>query len=118
MPGVNRLSVDEAVREAERAVKVDIPMIAFFPYAEPHLKNENGSEAFNESNLVCKACRAIKHEFPEIGLVIDVALDPNTSHGHDGIVHDREGELRILNDETAEALARLARRHRFLRHLS
>ena len=64
MPGVDRLSVDEAVREAERAVRLDIPAIAFFPYTEPHLKDEHGSEAFNESNLVCKACRAIKKEFP------------------------------------------------------
>ena len=64
MPGVDRLSVDEAVREAERAMKLDIPAIAFFPYTEPHLKDEHGCEAFNESNLVCKACRAIKREFP------------------------------------------------------
>jgi porphobilinogen synthase len=106
MPGVDRLSVDEAVREAERAVKLDIPAIAFFPYTEPHLKDEHGSEAFNESNLVCKACRAIKREFPALGLVTDVALDPYTSHGHDGLVHEHEGEIRILNDETVKALVR------------
>ena len=107
MPGVDRLSVDEAVREAERAVKLDIPAIAFFPYTEPHLKDEHGSEAFNESNLVCKACRAIKREFPELGLVTDVALDPYTSHGHDGLVHEHEsGDIRILNDETVKALVR------------
>jgi porphobilinogen synthase len=107
MPGVDRLSVDEAVREAERAVKLDIPAIAFFPYTEPHLKDEHGSEAFNESNLVCKACRAIKREFPELGLVTDVALDPYTSHGHDGLVSEtKAGDLRILNDETVEALTR------------
>jgi porphobilinogen synthase len=106
MPGVDRLSVDEAVREAERAMKLDIPAIAFFPYTEPHLKDEHGSEAFNESNLVCKACRAIKREFPALGLVTDVALDPYTSHGHDGLVHEHEGEIRILNDETVEALVR------------
>ena len=86
MPGVDRLSVDEAVREAERAAKLDIPAIAFFPYTEPHLKDEHGSEAYNEGNLVCRACRAIKKEFPELGLVTDVALDPYTSHGHDGLV--------------------------------
>ena len=107
MPGVDRLSVDEAVREAERALKLDIPAIAFFPYTEPHLKDEHGSEAFNESNLVCKACRAIKREFPALGLVTDVALDPYTSHGHDGLVHEHEsGEIRILNDETVKALVR------------
>ena len=107
MPGIDRLSVDEAVREAERAVRLDIPAIAFFPYTEPHLKDAHGSEAFNESNLVCKACRAIKREFPALGLVTDVALDPYTSHGHDGLVHEHEsGDIRILNDETVKALVR------------
>ena len=109
MPGVDRLSVDEAVREAERAVKLDLPAIAFFPYTEPHLKDERGSEAFNEGNLVCKACREIKREFPGLGLVTDVALDPYTSHGHDGLVRESAtGEFRILNDETVEALVRQA----------
>jgi porphobilinogen synthase len=109
MPGVDRLSVDEAVREAERAVKLEIPAIAFFPYTEPELKDERGGEAFNPDNLVCRACRAIKREFPELGLVTDVALDPYTSHGHDGLVREgASGELTILNDETVEALARQA----------
>ena len=102
MPGVERLSVDEALREAERAVALGIPAIAFFPYTEPSLKDEHGSEAYNEGNLVCQACRAIKKEFPGLGLVTDVALDPYTSHGHDGLMH---GET-ILNDETVEALIR------------
>ena len=94
MPGVDRLSVDEAVREAERAVRLDIPAIAFFPYTEPELKDAEGSEAFNEDNLVCRACRAIKREFPALGLVTDVALDPYTSHGHDGLVRESaSGEL-------------------------
>src|SRR5271155_1873739 len=102
MPGVDRLNIDEAVREAERAVRLDIPAIAFFPYTEPNLKNERGSEAFNEHNLVCRACRAIKREFPQLGLITDVALDPYTSHGHDGLmVGDR-----IVNDETVAALVR------------
>ena len=104
MPGVDRLSVDEAVREAERAVKLDIPAIAFFPYTDPSLKDELGSEAFNEQNLVCKACRAIKREFPDLGLVTDVALDPYTSHGHDGVM---SGDT-ILNDESVAALVRQA----------
>jgi porphobilinogen synthase len=104
MPGVERLSVDEAVRAAERAVKLEIPAIAFFPYTEAKLKDEQGSEAFNEQNLVCKACRAIKKEFPALGLVTDVALDPYTSHGHDGLM---AGET-ILNDESVAALARQA----------
>ena len=109
MPGVDRLSVDEAVREAGRAVKLDIPAMAFFPYTEPNLKDERGSEAFNDSNLVCRACRAIKREFPQLGLVTDVALDPYTSHGHDGLISESAtGEIRILNDETVEALVRQA----------
>ena len=109
MPGVDRLSVNEAVREAERAAKLDIPAIAFFPYTEPRLKDERGSEAFNESNLVCKACLAIKKEFPQLGLITDVALDPYTSHGHDGLISESPtGEIRILNDETVEALVRQA----------
>ena len=104
MPGIDRLNIDEAVREAERAVALDIPAIAFFPYTDAALKDEQGSEAFNENNLVCRACRAIKKEFPELGLVTDVALDPYTSHGHDGLM---SGE-RILNDESVAALTRQA----------
>ena len=104
MPDISRLSIDEAVREAERAVTLKIPAVAFFPYTEPQLKDEHGSEAFNENNLVCKACRAIKKAFPELGLVSDVALDPYTSHGHDGMM---SGD-RILNDESVGALARQA----------
>jgi porphobilinogen synthase len=109
MPDVDRLSVDEAVGEAERAVKLDIPALAFFPYTEPGLKDERGGEAFNPDNLVCQACRAIKRAFPQLGLVTDVALDPYTSHGHDGLVRETaSGDLEILNDETVEALVRQA----------
>ena len=104
MPGVERLSVDEALRDAERAMKLEIPAIAFFPYTEAALKDEEGSEAFNEQNLVCKACRAIKQEFPTLGLVTDVALDPYTSHGHDGLM---AGEA-IMNDASVGALVRQA----------
>jgi porphobilinogen synthase len=108
MPGVDRLSVDEAVRAAERAVKLRIPAIAFFPYTEASLKDEGGSEAFNENNLVCRACRAIKKEFPELGLVADVALDPYTSHGHDGLLVEDAGQVRIINDASVDALVRQA----------
>ena len=104
MPGVERLSVDEAVRDAARAVELGVPALAFFPYTEASLKDETGSEAYNEANLVCRACRAIKKEFPQLGLVTDVALDPYTSHGHDGLM---KGE-RIVNDETVEALVKQA----------
>lgn len=104
MPGVERLSVDEIVRDAERAVKLDIPCVALFPYTEPSLRDEHGSEATNADNLVCQAVRAIKKEFPGLGVLCDVALDPFTSHGHDGLLRDG----RILNDETVEVLCRQA----------
>src|SRR5690242_12944176 len=104
MPGVERLSVDQLVREAERAAKLTIPCIALFPYTDPQLRDEAGSEAVNPDNLVCRAIRAIKKEVPEIGILCDVALDPFTSHGHDGLLRDGE----ILNDETVAVLVRQA----------
>ena len=104
MPGVDRLTVDQAVRDAERAMKLDIPCIALFPYTDPSLRDENGSEAFNPNNLVCQSVRAIKKEFPELGVLCDVALDPFTSHGHDGLIEDGK----ILNDETVAVLVRQA----------
>jgi porphobilinogen synthase len=100
MPGVERLTVDEAVREAERAAKLRIPALAVFPNTDPRLRDPHGSEALNAQNLVCRAVRAIKAAVPEIGIVTDVALDPYTSHGHDGLL---EGD-RILNDETVAVL--------------
>jgi len=104
MPGVDRLTVDQVVRDAERAAKLDIPCIALFPYTEPALRDEEGSEALNPDNLVCRSVRAIKKEFPDIGVLCDVALDPFTSHGHDGLIADG----RILNDETVAVLVRQA----------
>jgi porphobilinogen synthase len=104
MPGVERLSVDEAVREARRAVELTIPCIALFPYTDPGLRDEGGSEALNPDNLVCRAVRAIKKEVPEIGILCDVALDPYTSHGHDGLLRDGV----ILNDETVAVLVQQA----------
>jgi porphobilinogen synthase len=104
MPGVDRLTVDQVVREAERATKLDIPCIALFPYTEPSLRDEQGSEALNPDNLVCQSVRAIKKEFPDIGVLCDVALDPFTSHGHDGLIADGK----ILNDETVAVLVRQA----------
>ena len=79
MPGVERLSVDEVVCEAERAMKLAIPCIALFPYTDPALRDDEGSEALNADNLVCRAIRAVKKEFPEIGVLCDVALDPYTA---------------------------------------
>ena len=104
MPGVERLSVDEAVRDAERAAKLAIPCLALFPYTDPKLRDERGSEALNPDNLVCRAIRAIKKEVPEIGILCDVALDPYTSHGHDGLLRDGV----IVNDETVEVLVQQA----------
>src|ERR1700720_3607078 len=104
MPGVDRLSVDQAVRDAERALKLNIPCIALFPYTEPSLRDEHGSEAVNPDNLVCKSVHAIKKEFPGLGVLCDVALDPFTSHGHDGLM---EGD-KILNDATVAVLVRQA----------
>jgi porphobilinogen synthase len=104
MPGVERLTVDQAVREAERAAKLTIPCLALFPYTDPSLRDETGSEALNPDNLVCRTLRAIKKEVPEVGLLADVALDPFTSHGHDGLIRDGE----ILNDETVAVLTKQA----------
>ncbi|GGK37914.1 porphobilinogen synthase [Salinarimonas ramus] len=104
MPDVQRLSVDEAVADAERAAALGIPALALFPNTDPGLRDDVGSEALNPENLVCRASAAIKKAVPGIGLVTDVALDPYTSHGHDGLM---AGEM-ILNDETVETLARQA----------
>ena len=104
MPGVDRLSVDQCVRDAERALKLNIPCIALFPYTDPALRDDSGSEALNAKNLVCRSVRAIKREFPDLGVLCDVALDPFTSHGHDGLIEDG----RILNDETVAVLVRQA----------
>lgn len=104
MPGVERMSIDVAVREAERAAALGIPCIALFPYTDPSLRDADGTQALNAQNLVCRACRAVKAAVPEIGILTDVALDPYTSHGHDGLLSDG----RILNDETVSVLVRQA----------
>jgi porphobilinogen synthase len=104
MPGIERLSIDQAVREAECAAKLEIPCLALFPHTDPALRDAAGSEALNPDNLVCRAIRAIKKEVPEVGLLCDVALDPFTSHGHDGLLRDGV----IVNDETVAVLVRQA----------
>ncbi len=104
MPGIERLSIGQAVRAAAEAVELGVPALALFPFTEPGLRNEQASEALNPNNLVCRACRAIKREVPNLGLVTDVALDPYTSHGHDGLLR---GE-KILNDETVFVLVEQA----------
>ena len=104
MPGVSRLSVDVAVGAAEEAAKLGIPVVALFPYTDPSLRTEDGREATNASNLICRAVRAIKKAVPQIGILCDVALDPYTSHGHDGLLIDDD----VANDETLAVLVRQA----------
>src|SRR6201985_48434 len=102
MPGVDRLSVDLAVAAAEQAAKLGIPVIALFPNTDPALKSEDGREAVNGNNLVCRSVRAIKKAVPQIGVLCDVALDPYTSHGHDGLIRDGD----VHNDATLDVLVR------------
>jgi len=104
MPGVERLSIDNVVAAAQEAVALGIPAIALFPNTEPKLRTEDAREAFNPDNLVCRATRAIKEAGLDLGVILDVALDPYTSHGHDGLVRDGE----IANDETLQVLVRQA----------
>src|SRR5690606_7241304 len=104
MPGVYRLSVDLAVREAERAAKLGIPAIATFPKVDLSLKDAAGSEILEADNLINRATRAIKAAVAEIGIITDAALDPFTSHGHDGILRDGV----IVNDETVDQVAAAA----------
>jgi len=104
MPGVSRLSIDRLLQQAERAAKLGIPAIAVFPVLEAAGKTLDGEQAWNPDNLICRAVRALKDAVPEVGVICDVALDPFTSHGQDGIVRDGI----ILNDETIEALQKQA----------
>jgi len=104
MPGVERLSVDLLVEAAKDARAAGIPALALFPNTPDHLRNPNGSEAYNPDNLICRALRAIKDAVPEIGLIADVALDEYSSDGQDGLVRDGE----ILNDETVAVMVRSA----------
>jgi porphobilinogen synthase len=100
MPGVERLSVDLVPGAAEEAAKLGIPVLALFPYTDPAKKTDDGREALNPDNLVCRATRAVRASGLDIGVLCDVALDPYTSHGHDGLIKDGT----ILNDETVEVL--------------
>ena len=104
MPGVERLSVDLAVKAAETAAGLGIPAICLFPYTDPSLKTETCEEAWNPENLANRAIRAIKAAVPDIAVMTDVALDPYNANGHDGLVRDGA----VLNDETVEALVRMA----------
>jgi porphobilinogen synthase len=104
MPGVDRLSVDLIAGAAEEAAALGIPVVALFPYTDPALKTPDGREATNPTNLVCSAVREIKRAVPELGVLCDVALDPYTNHGHDGVLVDGY----VANDETIDILTRQA----------
>ena len=101
MPGVYRYTINRISQILDRAIKIGIPMVALFPKTKDSLKNEVGSESLNENNLVCKAIVEIKKKYKnQIGIMCDVALDPYTSHGHDGLIRSNQ----IINDETIEVL--------------
>jgi porphobilinogen synthase len=104
MPGVERYTIDEAILAVKAAAGLGIPAIALFPNTPGDRRDAEGSEAINPDNLICRATRAIKHAVPEIGIITDVALDPYTSHGHDGLLIDGQ----IANDETVAVLVRQA----------
>ena len=105
MPGVQRLSLDRLVPVAEECVALGIPVLALFPVIDPSLKTPDGREAFNPDGLVPRVVRELKRRFPELGLLTDVALDPFTSHGQDGLLDDTGY---VLNDETVDVLTRQA----------
>jgi porphobilinogen synthase len=105
MPGVERLSVDLIVEAAKQARDLGIPCLALFPNTPPQLRSDDGKEALNPNNLICRAIRAVKAAVPDIGVLTDVALDPYTSHGHDGLL---SADHRILNDESVDLLAQQA----------
>ncbi len=108
MPGVERQSLDVLLKTAERAAKLGIPALALFPVVDTSLKSLGAEEAFNNRGLVPRVVQALKREFPELGVITDVALDPYTSHGQDGLI-DETGY--VLNDETLEVLAKQALCH-------
>lgn len=108
MPGVERQSLDILLKTAERAVKLGIPALALFPVIDGSLKSLGAEEAYNPNGLVPRVVMALKREFPNLGVITDVALDPYTSHGQDGLIDDTGY---VLNDETLEVLARQALCH-------
>jgi porphobilinogen synthase len=104
MPGVERLSIDLAVEAVDEAANLGIPVVALFPNVERSLRTEDGAYALDPDTLICRAVRAIKKSSPNVGLLCDVALDPYTSHGHDGLLKGGQ----IVNDATVEVLVRQA----------
>jgi len=108
MPGVERVSIDELLKEAEQLVNLGIPAVALFPVTAMEKKSLDAAEAFNPEGLAQRAVRALKQNFPELGVITDVALDPFTTHGQDGLINDAGY---VLNDETVEVLIKQALSH-------
>ena len=108
MPGVERLTVDALLRQAERCVELGVPAIALFPVVDNKLRTADAREAFNPDGLAPRSIRALKSRFPQLGVITDIALDPYTSHGQDGLIDDSGY---VLNDETIEALVKQALTH-------
>jgi porphobilinogen synthase len=108
MPGVERMTLDHLLRAAERALRLGIPALALFPVIDASLKSAGAEEAWNPAGLVARTVQALKRELPELGVICDVALDPYTSHGQDGLIDPADPRGYVLNDETLEALAKQA----------
>ena len=111
MPGIARQSLHRLLRTAEQAVNLGVPALAIFPVIDAARKTSGAEEAWNPDGLVPSVVRALKREFPELGVITDVALDPYTSHGQDGLINADDPRGYVLNDETLEALARQALTH-------
>ncbi|HET6719503.1 MAG TPA: porphobilinogen synthase [Rhodocyclaceae bacterium] len=111
MPGVERQSLDLLLKTAERAMTLGVPVLALFPVIETGLKTPGAEEAYNPDGLVPRVVAALKKHFPELGVMTDVALDPYTSHGQDGLIHPDDPKGYVLNDETLEVLAKQALTH-------
>lgn len=108
MPGIDRVSIDLLIREAAELIELGVPAIALFPVTPPQSKSEDAREAYNPEGLAQRAVRALRKECPEIGIITDVALDPFTSHGQDGLIDDTGY---VLNDETVDVLVKQALSH-------
>lgn len=111
MPGVERQSLDHLLKTAEQALALGVPALALFPVIDVSLKTPGAEEAWNPDGLVPRVVAALKKEFPELGVITDVALDPYTSHGQDGLIDADDPQRYVLNDETLEALAKQALVH-------
>lgn len=111
MPGVSRISIDRLLPVAERCLNLGVPALALFPVIESSLKTPGAEEAYNPDGLVPRAVAALKEAFPQLGVITDIALDPYTSHGQDGLIDDADPSGYVLNDETLEVLARQALTH-------